>query len=73
MEKKTYLRMIKDNQLVTDFAGGDDNLLSKLEGQALHAQTLGFIHPTKKKWVEFKSSLAPDFKKVLDLLNNLSG
>ena len=24
------------------------NLLSKLEGQALHAQTLGFIHPTKK-------------------------
>lgn len=31
MEKKTYLRMIKDNQLVTDFAGGDDNLLSKLE------------------------------------------
>jgi len=49
------------------------NLLSKLEGQALHAQTLGFIHPTTKKWVEFKSSLAPDFKKVLDLLNNLSG
>ena len=49
------------------------NLLSKLEGQALHAQTLGFIHPTKKKWVEFKSCLAPDFKKVLDLLNNLSG
>jgi|TARA_B110000211_G_scaffold222209_1_gene270645 23S rRNA pseudouridine1911/1915/1917 synthase len=49
------------------------NLLSELGGQALHALTLGFIHPTKKKWVQFKSNLAPDFKKVLDLLNNLSG
>jgi 23S rRNA pseudouridine1911/1915/1917 synthase len=49
------------------------NLLSKLSGQALHAQTLGFIHPVKKKWMSFKSNLAPDFKKILDLLNNLSG
>ena len=24
------------------------NSLSKLNGQALHAETLGFIHPTKK-------------------------
>jgi len=47
--------------------------LSNLNGQALHAQTLGFIHPTKKKWVSFKSKLPTDFKKTLDLLNNLSG
>jgi len=49
------------------------NLLSNLGGQALHAQTLGFIHPTKKKLVSFKSNLPPDFKKMLDLLHNLSG
>ena len=49
------------------------NLLSKLDGQALHAQTLGFIHPTKKKLVNFKSNLPLNFKKILDLLNNLSG
>jgi 23S rRNA pseudouridine1911/1915/1917 synthase len=49
------------------------NKLSNLNGQALHAQTLGFIHPTKKKWVSFKSKLPTDFKKTLDLLNNLSG
>ena len=46
--------------------------LSKLNGQALHAQTLEFIHPTKKKWISFESKLPSDFKKTLDLLNNLS-
>ena len=49
------------------------SLLSKLDGQALHAQTLGFIHPTRKKFLSFKSNLPSDFKKMLDLLNNLSG
>ena len=47
--------------------------LTNLNGQALHAQTLEFIHPTKKKWVSFESKLPIDFKKTLDLLNNLSG
>ena len=49
-----------------------NNLLA-LNGQALHAQTLEFIHPSKKKWVSFQSKLPKDFKKTLDLLNNLSG
>jgi 23S rRNA pseudouridine1911/1915/1917 synthase len=49
------------------------NLLLKLSGQTLHAQTLGFIHPTKKKMITFKSNLPLDFRKMLDLLNNLSG
>ena len=49
------------------------NKLSKLDGQALHAQTLEFNHPTKKKWVSFKSQLPLDFKKTLDLLNKLNG
>jgi 23S rRNA pseudouridine1911/1915/1917 synthase len=49
------------------------NILSKLSGQALHAQTLEFIHPVKKKRVSFKSKLPLNFKKMLDLLDNLSG
>ena len=49
------------------------NKLSKLNGQALHAQTLEFIHPIKKKIVSFKSNLPLDFKKMLNLLNNLNG
>ncbi len=46
--------------------------LNDLNGQALHAQTLEFLHPTKKKWVSFKADLPNDFKKLLNLLNNLS-
>ena len=49
------------------------NVLLQLGGQALHAQTLEFIHPSRKKWVSFESKLPYDFKKMLDLLNNLSG
>ncbi|MDC0618964.1 RluA family pseudouridine synthase [Pelagibacteraceae bacterium] len=49
------------------------NKLTKLNGQALHAQTLEFVHPTKKKHVSFDSKLPLDFKKTLDLLNKLSG
>ena len=49
------------------------NTILKLDGQALHAQSLEFTHPSKKKWVSFKSKLPIDFKKTLDLLNNLSG
>ena len=45
--------------------------LSFLNGQALHAKSLGFTHPTKNKWVDFESELPNDFKKLLDLLKNL--
>ena len=47
--------------------------LSDLKGQALHAKSLGFIHPTKKKWMNFDSNLPNDFKKLLNLLKKLSG
>ena len=43
-----------------------------LSGQALHAKSLGFKHPTNDKWVNFDSKLPNDFKKLLDLLNNLN-
>ena len=49
------------------------NKLSVINGQALHARSLSFVHPTKTKWVDFNSELPDDFKKLLDLLNNLSG
>ena len=54
----------------------NENFLKKLSvinGQALHARSLSFVHPTKTKWVDFDSELPDDFKKLLDLLNNLSG
>ncbi len=48
-------------------------VLEDLKGQALHAQTLGFNHPTKNKWMNFETDLPSDFKKMLNLLKKLNG
>ncbi|NKF05277.1 RluA family pseudouridine synthase [Clostridium gasigenes] len=40
----------------------------KLDGQVLHAKTLGFIHPTKKEYMEFNSELPSYYE---DILTNL--
>ena len=45
-----------------------NNLFAKLERQALHAKTLGFIHPGTDEYVEFNSELPEDFQIVLDTL-----
>tara|TARA_Y100000591_G_C21774281_1_gene667333 strand:- start:324 stop:1304 length:981 start_codon:yes stop_codon:yes gene_type:complete len=49
------------------------NKLKNLNGQALHAQTLEFNHPTRKKWVSFKSNIPSDFKKMIDFLSKQAG
>ena len=46
--------------------------LNNLSGQALHAKTLEFVHPKTKKWMSFNSDLPDGFKKILNLLENLS-
>ena len=46
--------------------------LSDLKGQALHAKSLGFMHPKKKKFIEFESQLPNEFKKLLNLLEKLN-
>ena len=74
----------KGNSLLGDQQYGKKNLrfkkineefedkLKVLSRQALHAKSLGFIHPTSKKLISFESKLPKDFKKILDLLNKLS-
>jgi len=47
-------------------------ILTSYNGQALHAKSLGFIHPSSNKWTNFESKLPKDFKKMLNLLENLS-
>lgn len=39
---------------------------------ALHAKTLGFVHPIKGKNLFFSSKNPPDFKKIINLLDNLA-
>ncbi|MFH1195974.1 MAG: RluA family pseudouridine synthase [bacterium] len=45
-----------------------ENLLEIMPRQALHAKTLGFIHPTKNEKVFFDSELPEDFAELLDKL-----
>jgi 23S rRNA pseudouridine1911/1915/1917 synthase len=44
------------------------NLLKIMPRQALHAKTLGFIHPHKKEFMVFNSDLPEDFKLLLEEL-----
>ncbi len=39
---------------------------SNLQGQVLHARTLGFIHPKTKEYVEFTSELPKYFQEILN-------
>lgn len=44
-----------------------------LNGQCLHARTIGFIHPRSGKYMEFTSELPLYFKEFLKKLENLYG
>jgi 23S rRNA pseudouridine1911/1915/1917 synthase len=47
-----------------------DNCFEIMPRQALHAQSLGFIHPTKKEFVNFETSLPDDFSQVIEKWKN---
>jgi 23S rRNA pseudouridine1911/1915/1917 synthase len=40
--------------------------------QALHARTLGFVHPRTQGWLEFESPLPADFAALLDELRRIA-
>lgn len=48
------------------------NNLALLNGQALHAKSLGFHHPRTNQFLNFNSDLPKDFKKLLSFLEKLS-
>ncbi|MFV0315139.1 MAG: RluA family pseudouridine synthase [Anaerotignum sp.] len=54
--------------LLGDLVYGPKKQPFKLEGQALHARILGFIHPTKKEYMEFEAPLPDSFKKLVERL-----
>lgn len=45
-----------------------NNLLKIIDRQALHAKTLGFIHPITKEKLSFNSQLPTDFENLLKVL-----
>ncbi len=48
------------------------NLFEIIKRQALHAKTLGFIHPHTKEKIRFDSNLPDDMKELINKLNNLN-
>lgn len=54
--------------LLGDLVYGPKKQPFKLEGQALHAKVLGFIHPTTGEYMEFEVPLPDSFKKLLERL-----
>lgn len=57
-----------NHPLVGDPVYRPKNSKIKLNGQALHAKKLGFIHPTTKEYIEFDSELPDYFQKLLEKL-----
>lgn len=51
---------------------GPKKVLSQLNGQCLHAMTLGFEHPTTREWMEFSAPLPSCFTDFLDRLQTSS-
>ncbi len=67
-DKKYGKKNIKFKKINKDF----EKKLNDLNRQALHAKSLGFLHPKNNELMDFESELPNDFKKMLDLLNKLS-
>ena len=57
-----------NHPLVGDEVYGSKKQKLKISGQVLHAKTLGFIHPTNNKYIEFDSELPGYYKEVLEKL-----
>lgn len=49
------------------YGKGEDNPF-RMKGQALHAKTIGFIHPQSGKKMEFSAPLPEDMEKILAIL-----
>jgi len=49
-----------------------NTFLSDFNRQALHAQSLGFVHPSSREFLEFSSDLPPDLARLETHLSELS-
>lgn len=56
-----------NHPLLGDEVYGKSQSPYKLNGQTLHAKTIGFTHPTTKQYVEFEAPLPDYFKHLLEI------
>ncbi len=66
---RVHMASIGHPLLGDDVYGPKNPKLKGLEGQTLHAKTLGFIHPETNQYVEFDSELPDYFKALLEKLS----
>ena len=52
--------------LAGDPVYGPKNIISELDGQALHRGVIGFVHPVKKEYMEFSAPWCSQFQKFYD-------
>ena len=65
---RVHMASIK-HPLLGDTTYGPAKDIFKLQGQALHARVLGFIHPTSKEYMEFEAPLPKYFSKLFQRLS----
>jgi 23S rRNA pseudouridine1911/1915/1917 synthase len=56
--------------LVGDPVYGTREKVKTIEGQALHAAVLGFVHPVKGEYMEFKADLPEDMTRLIERLKS---
>ena len=70
--KQTYKKYGKKKLRFRKINKNFEKILLNFKRQALHAKSLGFVHPTKNKQMHFESNLPKDFKKMLDFLEKFA-
>jgi 23S rRNA pseudouridine1911/1915/1917 synthase len=51
--------------------GNKKSAFRHLEGQTLHAKTIGFVHPRTNEYIECSAPLPEYFQKLLEQLDNM--
>ncbi len=69
---RVHMASINHPLLGDEVYGRGKNLFS-LEGQALHARVLGFLHPTTKNYMEFEAPLPEYFSTLISRLRRVGG
>ncbi|NCU73566.1 MAG: RNA pseudouridine synthase, partial [Candidatus Fonsibacter ubiquis] len=61
----------KQNKFIRDIDPEFKELLEGFKRQALHARSIGFIHPTSKKEMEFECEKPKDFENLIKTIKKL--
>lgn len=63
---------VKNHKTTVSLPQNLKNYVNSFPRQALHAKSLGFIHPQSKKFMQFDSELPDDMEELLQKLENIN-